>query len=104
MLGSGTIWRCLAGAFYETCVVNDDDQGLIGIDPKQLAYYENFLELFAENMRLPISRQWFATTLFPTRRSKAPSSRAQDLILMVELMTAYSRNGQLFVPKNPSGL
>lgn len=104
MLGSGTIWRCLAGAFYETCVVNDDDQGLIGIDPKQLAYYENFLELFAENMRLPISRQWFATTLFPTRRSKAPSSRAQDLISMVELMTAYSRNGQLFVPKNPSGL
>jgi hypothetical protein len=104
MLGSGTIWRCLAGAFYETCVINDDEHGLIEIDPKQLAYFEHFLELFSENMRLPISRQWFATTLFPARRSKAPSSRAQDLSSMVELMTAYSRNGQLFVPKNPSGL
>jgi hypothetical protein len=104
MLGSGTIWRCLAGAFYETCVINDDDQGTIEIDPKQLVCFENFLELFSENMRLPISRQWFATTLFPTRKSKAPSSRAQDLSSMVDLMTAYSRNGQLFVPKNPSSL
>lgn len=104
MLGSGTIWRCLAGAFYETCVITNDDEGLIEIDPKQLGYFEKFLDLFSENMQLPISRQWFATTLFPTRRSKAPSSRAQDLSSMVELMTAYSRNGQLFVPKNPSGL
>lgn len=104
MLGSGTIWRCLAGAFYETCVITDDDEGTIEIDPQQLRYFEKFLELFSENMQLPISRQWFATTLFPTRRSKAPSSRAQDLNSMVELMTAYSRNGQLFVPKNPSGL
>jgi hypothetical protein len=94
----------LAGAFYETCVITDDDDGTIEIDPKQLRYFEKFLELFSENMQLPISRQWFATTLFPTRRSKAPSSRAQDLSSMVELMTAYSRNGQLFVPKNPSGL
>ena len=104
MLGSSTIWRCLAGAFYETCVINDDNEGVIEVDPKQLTYFENFLELFSRNMQFPISRQWFATTLFPTRRSKAPSSRAQDLNSMVELMTAYSRNGQLFVPKNPSGL
>lgn len=104
MLGSGTIWRCLAGAFYKTCVITNDDRGQIEIDLKQLGCFENFLELFSENMTLPISRQWFATTLFPARRSKAPSSRAQDLSSMVELMTAYSRNGQLFVPKNPSGL
>ncbi len=104
MLGSGTIWRCLAGTFYETCVITDDDAGTIEIDESQLKKFEKFLELLSRDMGLPISRQWFATTLFPTRRSKAPSSRAQDLEAMVGLMSAYARNGVLFVPKKPSGL
>jgi len=104
MLGSGTIWRCLAGAFYETCVIINDDEGTIEIDATQLRKFEKFLELFSQNMNLPISRQWFATTLFPNKRSKAPSSRAQDLGAMVDLMAAYAQNGLLFVPKNPNGL
>ena len=104
MLGSGTIWRCLSGAFYETCVIIDDDEGTIEIDKSQLRKFEKFLSLFGENMSLPISREWFATNLFPIRRSKAPSSRAQDLEAMVGLMSAWTRNGELFFPKNPSGL
>jgi hypothetical protein len=104
MLGSGTIWRCLSGAFYETCVIIDDDEGTIEIDKSQLRKFEKFLSLFGENMSLPISREWFATTLFPIKRSKAPSSRAQDLEAMVGLMSAWTRNGRLFFPKNPSGL
>ena len=104
MLGSGTIWRCLSGAFYETCVIIDDDEGTIEIDKSQLRKFEKFLSLFGENMSLPISREWFATNLFPIKRSKAPSSRAQDLESMVGLMSAWTRNGRLFFPKNPSGL
>ena len=104
MLGSGTIWRCLSGAFYETCVIIDDDEGTIEIDRSQLRKFEKFLGLFGENMSLPISREWFATNLFPIKRSKAPSSRAQDLEAMVSLMSAWTRNGRLFFPKNPSGL
>jgi hypothetical protein len=104
MLGSGTIWRCLSGAFYETCVIIDDDEGTIEIDKSQLRKFEKFLGLFGENMSLPISREWFATNLFPIKRSKAPSSRAQDLEAMVGLMSAWTRNGRLFFPKNPSGL
>jgi hypothetical protein len=104
MLGSGTIWRCLAGAFYESCVIIDDDQGTIEIDRTQLRKFEKFLGQFADDMYLPISREWFATTLFPIKRSKAPSSRAQDLESMVGLMSAWTRNGRMFFPKTPNGL
>jgi hypothetical protein len=104
MLGSGTIWRCLSGAFYETCVIIDDDEGTIEVDRSQLRKFEKFLILFGENMALPISREWFATNLFPLKRSKAPSSRAQDLEAMVGLMSAWTRNARIFFPKNPSGL
>ena len=104
MLGSGTIWRCLAGAFYEACVIIDDNEGTIDIDEDQLFKFGKMIKQFSENMTLPISAQWFATTLFPVKRSKAPSSRAQDLESMVGLLTAWSRNGRLFFPKTPSGL
>lgn len=104
MLGSGTIWRCLAGAFYEACVIIDDDEGTIELDDDQVMRFGKMIELFSYNMKLPISSLWFATTLFPLRKSKAPSSRAQDLESMVNLLTAWSRNGQLFFPKTPSGL
>jgi hypothetical protein len=104
MLGSGTIWRCLAGAYYEACVIVNDLEGTIELDLSQVRKFERFVSLFADQMELPINREWFATTLFPIRRSKAPSSRAQDLDAMVGLMTAWTRNGRLFFPKTPSGL
>ena len=104
MLGSGTIWRCLAGAYYEACVIVNDLEGTIELDLSQVRKFEKFISLFADQMTLPISREWFATTLFPIKRSKAPSSRAQDLDSMVGLMTAWTRNGRLFFPKTPSGL
>ncbi len=104
MLGSGTIWRCLAGAFYEACVIIDDNEGTIELDQSQVKKFAKMIQLFSEDMDLPISAQWFATTLFPIKRSKAPSSRAQDLEAMVGLLTAWTRNGRLFFPKTPSGL
>ncbi len=104
MLGSGTIWRCLAGAFYEACVIINDDEGSIALDEDQVRKFGKMIKNFSENMLLPISSQWFATTLFPVKRSKAPSSRAQDLDAMVGLLTAWSRNGRLFSPKTPNGL
>jgi hypothetical protein len=101
MLGSGTVWRCLAGTFYETCVVIDDELGIIRRDFMQVQKYELFLRNFSANMSLPISRSWFATKLFPDQRSKAPSSRSQDLRAMVKLMTSYVETGQLFVRNTP---
>jgi hypothetical protein len=94
----------LAGAYYESCVIVDDEQGTIEIDRVQLRKFEKFLTQFADNVDLPISREWFATDLFPLKRSKAPSSRLQDLESMVGLMAAWSQNEQIFSPRNPKGL
>ena len=104
MLGSGTIWRCMAGAFYEVAVIIDADEGTIELDLSAVAKFSRMLEAFSQEMRLPISDNWFATGLFPVRRSKAPSSRAQDLEAMVSLLSAWSRNGRLFYPKTTRGL
>jgi hypothetical protein len=104
LLGSGTIWRCLAGAFYEACVIVDESTGTIQLDDAQVKRFGKFVQLFSADMKLPISSQWFATTLFPLRQSKAPSSRAQDLDAMVRLFAAWTYNGKLFFPKNPDGI
>jgi len=100
LLGSGTIWRGLAGAFYETCVITDDDLGTIERDYSQLAKFEVLLGQLSENMELPISRNWFHTDLFPSKTSKAPSSRVQDLSAMADLLTAWAQSGQMFNPRN----
>jgi|GEM_PF-1525416 len=104
LLGSGTIWRCLAGAFYEACVITDDDSGSIEIDSSQLDLFEKFLVQLSENMDLPIGRKWFETNLFPQRTSKAPSSRAQDLSSMVDLMVSWTQSEEIFNPRNSEWL
>jgi hypothetical protein len=58
----------------------------------------------SNEMEYPISRKWFGTQLFPNRDSKAPSSRLQDLDTMVELMTAWIDNAEMFQPGNAKGL
>jgi hypothetical protein len=104
LLGSGTIWRCLAGAFYEACVIRDDELGSIEVDMRRRKRFVDFLSEMSNEMEYPISRKWFGTQLFPNRDSKAPSSRLQDLDTMVELMTAWIDNAEMFQPGNAKGL
>jgi len=101
LLGSGTIWRCLAGVYHELCVVIGSDDGYVGIDAHQEREFAKLLSKISGHMKLPISSGWFATTLFPNRNSKAPSSRAQDLTSMVDLLRAWAIGGELFIPKKP---
>jgi hypothetical protein len=98
LIGSGTIWRCLAGTFYEACVIVDEKDGTIQLDENRVNKFERFIRKFSMQMDLPISDDWFGTALFPLMRSKAPSSRTQDLLSMVSLMTAWTLNGELFEP------
>ena len=103
LLGSGTIWRCLAGAFHKMCVVDGDGVGLLAVQRAERKMYAKMLSGLSARMPLPITREWFSTRLFPTKNSKAPSSRAQDLGAMVDLMAAWARSGQPFNPKNVRG-
>lgn len=97
LLGSGTIWRCLAGAFHETCVV--DDESTLSIDSSMYKSYEKFIQLFALDSQLPISTKWFATDLFPSKKSSAPTSRSQDLLDLVNLFQLWIQNEELFNPR-----
>lgn len=104
LLGSGTIWRCLAGAFHKLCVVEGGGVGLLAVQNAERKMYAKMLSELSTCMQLPISREWFSTNLFPAKTSKAPSSRTQDLGAMVDLLAAWARCGQPFNPKNVRGL
>ena len=45
---------------------------------------------------LPISKDWFATGLFPKKTSTGPTSRSQDLLTMVRLFQSWVESGELF--------
>ena len=97
LLGSGTIWRCLAGAFHETSVIDEDSR--LSIDSAEYKSFEKFIQMFALDSKLPISQRWFATELFPTKKSAAPTSRSQDLMDLVNLFQLWIENNELFNPR-----
>jgi hypothetical protein len=90
LLGSGTIWRCLAGAYFAICVQSDETAGDIHVDREKETLFRNLLENFSLDSSLPISQRWFLTGLFPNNQSKAPSSRAQDLTSMVQILSNWA--------------
>jgi hypothetical protein len=90
LLGSGTIWRCFAGAFFEICVENDEATGAILIGRSKMQNFADLLEDLANKLELPISKRWLETGLFPNSQSKAPSSRAQDLSAMVQVLKTWA--------------
>lgn len=96
LLGSGTIWRGLAGAFYKGCVTVSSEEGALEISKTKLRSFALMLKNLSDDMTLPISSSWFSTGLFPNQDSKAPSSRAQDLSALVNLF--YSRMPESEIP------
>jgi hypothetical protein len=104
LLASSTVWRGLAGGFFEACVVPDDDAGTLTIDKRMLRRYEQMMFELAENMKLPISRGWMNTKLFSSRTSKAPLSRTQDLKALSDLVAAWTHSGTPFDPPNARNL
>lgn len=90
LLGSSTIWRCLAGAFFITCVQADEELGEIYVDGASEQLFKRLLQQLNEDASLPISKNWLNTGLFPNEQSKAPSSRAQDLASMVQILAQWA--------------
>ena len=102
LLGSGTIWRCLAGAFHNLCITDklifeeDFKKNKLIVDKPMISKYEEFLIQLDSNANLPISKQWFATGYFPKKTSSGPTSRSQDLLGMVKLFESWIESGELF--------
>ena len=96
LIGSGTIWRCLAGAFNRTCVIRDENYGTLSINLDGKKRFERLVSQLSDQLLLPINRRWFATGLFPAKTSTAPSSRSQDLETLVSLFVNWSESGEPF--------
>jgi hypothetical protein len=103
LLGSGTIWRCLAGAYHNFCILDKsvDIDGIsrnkLLIDRSKSKVFTSFLEQLNHKSNLPISKDWFATGLFPKKTSTGPTSRSQDLLAMVRLFQSWVESGELFI-------
>jgi len=103
LLGSVTIWRCLAGA-YNDLAVKDDNRVLIW----NKAGHDSFVNMVAElhkkmkittdtNGKKTIISNWEKTDCFNPGET-APRSRAQDLRNLSALFTEWANSGKPFEP------
>lgn len=105
LLGSGTIWRCLAGAYHNYCVV-DEEYEIQDVKRRKLSFnrtqqkkFISFVREFNLHSELPIERNWLSTGFFPKKTSTGPTSRSQDLLGMVKLFELWIDSGTLFEPR-----
>ena len=92
LLGSTTVLRCLAGAFNALAVEEEREKSpRVTSEGKKSAV--TLFKKLAPQMGLPISDGWWNTGLFPERSSKAPSSRAQDLKGLTNLIVSWTDGG-----------
>lgn len=96
MLGSPTIVRMLAGAYFGVAIDSTDPRHLTTIPAGQAKVRILFKQL-APFMELPLAQEWFDTGFFPERTSRAPLSNTQTLKGMTELLTRWAQSGSVFV-------
>jgi hypothetical protein len=107
LLGSVTIWRCLAGSYNDLAVKMVDNKALHW--NKQ--GHEKFVAMLSEvhkKMKITqldgskkISSSWAETGCFNPNET-APRSRSQDLKNLSALFTAWAESGMPFQPKKIS--
>jgi len=104
LLGSPTILRVLAGAYFNLAV-DSSDESTPSVTATGDAKARRLFANLATHMGLPISDAWFDTGFFDERTSRAPGSRSQDLKGMTALITSWGQTGQVFAssPRALSG-
>ena len=101
LLGSGTIFRVLAGVWFEL-TSNVDSQGKKVNPRKTIEEATNFFKKLAPNMQIPIKsgNGWLATGVFPDPSKgavvTAPGSRNQELKQLVLEITKWATNPETF--------
>lgn len=98
LIGSGTMWRCFAGAFNKICVKKDSQNGALIIDGNEKKRFERLVTRLSNQLYLPINHHWLATGLFTSKTSTAPLSRSQDLEALVALFVHWAHSEDLFSP------
>lgn len=95
LLGSTTVWRVLAGAYNGLAVDSTDEDSPQILMSGDEAARDLFKSLSGE-LTFPIVNEWFDTGYFPEPTSKAPSSRAQDLRGLADLLVEWGTSGAPF--------
>ncbi len=104
LLGSITIWKALAGSYYDLAVRMVDNKYLQWNHNGHVLFVSMLTEV-AKKMKISdtggqksISNNWAATGIFNPGEI-SPQSRAQDLIALSALFTVWAKNGTPFEPK-----
>lgn len=101
MILSATVLRILAGVFHNLAVdLSDEDNPQI--NREGLEQTKKIFGQLSENTSLPIDPRWMKTGYF-SENAKAPSSRAQDLRGLTNLITQWGEQGQIFTLEKGTG-
>lgn len=95
MILSATVLRILAGVFHNIAVDSTDESNP-KVSKAGLEKVRTVFSLLSENTSLPVDNRWTETGYF-LDNAKAPSSRAQDLRGLTNLITEWGDQGQIFV-------
>lgn len=103
LLGSSTIWRCLAGAYHELAI--DVDKGVLRWNSEGHKKFVSMataaieqMNFIGENEEKSLDPNWYETECF-NPGGLAPLSRAQDLKNLSTLFVRWSETGKIFEPK-----
>ena len=104
LLGSITIWRCLAGAYHEIAVTKGQSH-LLSVSKKG---HDDFVAMATQavkkmkfttgNSGKSLNSSWYKTECF-NPGEPAPRSRAQDLKALSALFTIWTKSGTVFDPQ-----
>jgi hypothetical protein len=103
LLGSTTIWRCLAGAYHELAI--DVDREILRWNSEGHKKFVSMateaikqMDIVEQNGERMLNPNWYGTECF-NPGGLAPLSRAQDLKNLSTLFVRWSESGKIFEPR-----
>ena len=103
LLGSTTIWRCLAGAYHELAI--DVDREILRWNSEGHKKFVSMateaikqMNIAEQNGERTLNPNWYETECF-NPGGLAPLSRAQDLKNLSTLFVRWSESGEIFEPR-----
>lgn len=103
LLGSMTIWRCLAGAYHELAVEVVDNKSLRWKESGHEKFVTmataaiNKMQIVEKDGQRTLNAGWYQTDCF-NPSGLSPLSRTQDLKGLTNLFVAWAESGQVFQP------
>lgn len=98
MVSSATVLRVLAGVFHNLAV-DISDESRPKLDEAGVEKVAQLFSSLSSHTEFPVDPRWMDTGFF-LENAKAPSSRAQDLRGLTNLITEWGDAGEIFLPSS----